>query len=86
MITRMETTDPDDVPPREYRRYPELRATGELFLTRDWRSAVTAYHESYGPGYADTFPTRIAGYAIPNLVQNLERFRLREVPHSKKKP
>lgn len=85
MIDRIETTDSDDVPPREYRRYPELRALGELFLTRDWRRAVDTYHESYGPGYADTFPIRIAGYAIPNLVQNLERFRLRDAPRSEQK-
>ncbi|MFP4409460.1 MAG: hypothetical protein ACLFPW_13145 [Spirochaetaceae bacterium] len=78
LLARMDATDPDDVPPREYRLYPEIRALGERFLERNWQAAVDRYHNRYGPGYADSFPTDSFGYVIPNLVRTLERFRLRE--------
>lgn len=61
LLDRMETTDPDDVPPREYRLYPEIRALAELFLSRNWQAAVNRYRERYGPGYADSFPTEQFG-------------------------
>ena len=78
LLHRMETTDPDDVPPRAYRLYPEIRALGELFLNRTWQTAVDRYHDRYGPGYAEGFPTGQFGYVFPNLVSTLKRYRLRE--------
>ncbi len=83
LLHRMETTDPDDVAPREYRLYPEIQALGVQFLERNWQLAVDRYHERYGPGYADSFPTNYFGYGIPNLVNRLERFRLREHAYKK---
>jgi hypothetical protein len=32
---RMEATDPDDEPPKKYRRYPELRVLCKPFVNKD---------------------------------------------------
>ena len=74
LIDKLNATDPDDVPPRLYRRFPEIREVCELLRTRRWREAVAAYHRYFGEGYADDWPEE--GYAIPNFVKTLEDYRL----------
>lgn len=67
-------TDPDDIPPRIYRRYPDVEEVCRLLISKDWQAAVERYHDLFGPGYADDWP--MGCYAIPNFVQTLERYRL----------
>lgn len=74
LIDKLDATDPDDVPPKVYSLYPEVRDVCELLRTRRWPEAVAAYHRSFGEGYADTWPD--LGYAIPNFVKTLENYRL----------
>ena len=74
---QLAAADPDDVPPRLYRRCSDARSLCELFLQKRWSEAVALYHELYGPGYSDDWPfSRWCGYLIPNLVRDLERYRL----------
>ena len=74
LIDKLDAADPDDVPPKLYRRFPEIREVCELLLSRRWHEAVDAYHRYFGEGYADDWPEQ--GYAIPNFVKTLETFRL----------
>ncbi|MEX2443121.1 MAG: hypothetical protein WD492_05930 [Alkalispirochaeta sp.] len=79
LVEHLKTTNPDTVPPREFRRYPEILHHCAPFLAGDWPTGVSRYRSTYGPGYADGFPTGIGGYVLPNLVQTLEKYRLREL-------
>ena len=74
LIDKLDATDPDDVPPRFFRRFPEIREVCELLCARRWPEAVTSYHHYFGEGYADDWPEQ--GYAIPNSVKTLEAYRL----------
>ncbi len=74
LIVKLDATDPDDVPPKLFRRFPEIREVCELLCARRWPEAVTAYHRYFGEGYADDWPEQ--GYAIPNFVKTLEAYRL----------
>ena len=74
LIDKLDATDPDDVPPKLYRRFPEIGEVCELLRTRRWPEAVAAYHRYFGEGYADDWPEQ--GYAIPNFVKTLEDYRL----------
>ena len=74
LIGKLDGTDPDDVAPRLYRRFPEIKEVCELLRTRRWHEGVAAYHRYFGEGYADDWPEH--GYAIPNFVKTLENYRL----------
>ena len=76
-VDMLNEADPGDVPPRLYRRFDEARHVAAHLLARDWPAAVTAYHAAYGEGYADEWPfVHWCGYLIPNIVRDLERYRL----------
>lgn len=66
--------DPDDVAPRLYRRFPDVIRVCDLLLDRRWSEAVGLYHEVFGEGYAKDWPD--LGYAVPNCIKDLERYRL----------
>lgn len=76
-LEMLNTADPDDVPPNLYRRFDQVRGVSQPLLGREWRAAVRAYHEAYGDGYADDWPfAGWCGYLIPNIVRDLEKYRL----------
>ncbi len=66
--------DPDDVAPRLYRRFADVIRVCDMLLERRWSDAVALYHQLFGDGYADDWPD--LGYAVPNFVLDLERYRL----------
>lgn len=74
LARKLDATDPDDIAPRLYRRFPEIKEVCELLRTHRWYEAVAAYHRYFGEGYADDWPEQ--GYAIPNFVKTLENYRL----------
>ena len=76
LVEELETTEEDDIPPKEYRRYPSIIEVANLLVEKKWQEAVDAYHAHFGPGYADDWAFH--GYLIPNFIAELERFRLRK--------
>ena len=74
IVSELETADADDIPPRLYRQYPGVLELFRLLLAKNWREAVDRYHQSYGAGYADSWP--LDSYLIPNFIHDLETFRL----------
>jgi hypothetical protein len=76
-LSDLDNADPDDVPPRLYRRFDEIRQVCLLLLNKEWSQATAAYHRACGPGYADDWPFAAwCGHLIPNIVRDLERYRL----------
>ncbi len=76
-LSDLDNADPDEIPPRVYRRFPEARLVCNMLLHRKWSQAVAVYHQAFGPGYADEWPfTDWNGYLIPNIIRTLERYRL----------
>ena len=73
-IDEIDSTDPDDIPPKLYRRFPQVSEVCELLAAKRWDEGVSRYHEYFGAGYADDWP--MDGYAIPNFVKTLENYRL----------
>lgn len=82
LVDELESTEEDEIPPKEYRRYPSIIEVANLLIERKWQEAVDAYHTHFGPGYADDWP--LHGYLIPNFIAELKRYRLREEPNPKK--
>ena len=76
LVDELETAQEDDIPPKEYRRYPSIIEVANLLIERKWQEAVDAYHTRFGPGYADDWPFH--GYLIPNFIAELKQYRLRE--------
>ncbi len=76
-MSELDAADPDDIPPRLYRRFDEVRELGRTLLASNWSEAVRMYHAAYGHGYADDWPFKNwCGYLIPNIIRDLERYRL----------
>ena len=76
-VDSLDAADPDDVPPRLYRRFDQARQVCTLLLDQNWTAAVTAYHAAYGEGYTSDWPfSDWCGYLVPNMVHDLERYRL----------
>ena len=76
LVDELESTEEDDIPPKEYRRYPQIIEVANLLIEKKWQEAIEAYHAHFGPGYADDWP--LHGYLIPNFIADLKRYRLRE--------
>ena len=74
LIVRLESVDPNDIPPREYRQYPHIISVCRLLLGRRWVDSVAEYHHHFGEKHADRWP--ITNYLVPNMIQSLQRFRL----------
>ena len=74
LMSEIKATDPDDVPPRLFRRFPDVLEVCGLLVEKKWAKAIARYHELFGAGYADDWPMH--GYLVPNLVSDLEVYRV----------
>ncbi len=76
LLIELDNADEDDIPPRLFRQFPNIKEVCRLLIAKNWQQAVSLYHNYFGSAYADDWP--LHGYCIPNFVADLERFRLRE--------
>jgi hypothetical protein len=75
-LERLRATDPDDISPRLHREIAAFETIAIPLMEQRWHDAIHRYHETSGPGYADTWPSHL-GYLIPNIISDLEIYRLR---------
>lgn len=84
-LEELRSIDPDDISPRLQREIAAFETVAVPLLEQRWQDAVQQYHQIFGPGYADQWPSHL-GYVLPNIVSDLEVYRLRaRVPEWNKK-